>query len=42
MLHEVQVSGDIALLEAGSRSKSIYIVQMITDKGYRKSIKVIR
>jgi hypothetical protein len=42
MLQEVQVSGDIVLLEAGSKSKSIYIVQMITDKGYTKSIKVIR
>jgi len=42
MLQEVQVSGNIALLEAGSRSTSIYIVQVMTSKGYGKSIKVIR
>lgn len=42
MLQEVQVSGDVALLEAGGRSTSIYIVQVMTAKGYGKSIKVIR
>jgi hypothetical protein len=42
MLQEVQVSGNVALLEAGSRSTSIYIVQVMTSKGYGKSIKVIR
>ena len=42
MLQEVQVSGNMALLEAGSRSTSIYIVQVMTAKGYGKSIKVIR
>jgi hypothetical protein len=42
MLQEVQVSGNVALLEAGNRSTSIYIVQVMTAKGYGKSIKVIR
>jgi hypothetical protein len=42
MLQELQVSGNMALLEAGSKSTSIYIVQVMTAKGYGKSIKVIR
>ncbi|HWR99340.1 MAG TPA: hypothetical protein VN249_01935, partial [Prolixibacteraceae bacterium] len=42
MLQEVTVSGDVAMLEPGKVSTSIYIVQVINAKGYGKSIKVIR
>ena len=43
MLREVQVlGGNVALLEAGKGSTTIYLVQVLNTKGESKSIKVIR
>jgi hypothetical protein len=42
LLHEVLVYGNYAIIDAGNNSTSIYIVQVITDDGTAKSIKVIR
>ena len=43
MLQEVQIlGGNVALLETGSRTTSVYIVQVVNAKGYGQSRKVIR
>jgi hypothetical protein len=42
MLQEVLVSGNIALLDINKTSRSVYIVQVLTENGFSKSIKVVR
>jgi hypothetical protein len=42
LIHEVLVYGSYAVIEAGNNSTSVYIVQVITDDGTAKSIKLIR
>ncbi len=42
ILEEILVSGDYALIDAGNTSTSVYIVQILSENGTSKSIKVIR
>jgi len=42
LLNEVLVFGEYATIDAGNNSTSVYIVQVITENGTAKSIKVMR
>ena len=42
LLNEVLVFGEYAMIDAGNHSTSVYIVQVITENGTAKSIKVMR
>jgi len=42
LLQEVNISGNFAMLNSNKSSASVFIVQVITANGQRKSIKVVR
>jgi hypothetical protein len=42
LIHEVLVYGNYAVMDTGNSTTSVYIVQVITDDGTTKSLKVMR
>jgi hypothetical protein len=42
VLQEVFVSGNYAMIEAGNNSTPVFIIQVLTENGTAKSVKVMR